>query len=341
MLARGDEVAVVVAELDVGGEDGIIFLANARLSSPDTVRMVLSAKDRFTDALNALNTGRVFRYIKKPCPPEELARFLVRGVQHYRELVKDRRAMRNSLVGSVKALVDILDLVNPEAMGCSKRIRCRVMEAGKALDVTPLWRLELAVTLSHIGCVALPGEILEKMERGEDLNPEEMQIFGLHPRIAANLLTNIDQMTSVAEIIRQQRMPLHKDQPLEARIIKVALDLDRMEHKGADADEILRLMRKKKDSYDPAVVETMLRISAMNSPSTVLQFGVEALEEGMVMAVDLVNKDGVKLLLRGQPLSKASLVRVQAFSEALGIIEPVLVEANGGATGECGCAEGA
>lgn len=329
MLAGDEEVAVVVADLDVGGGDGIVFLTKARLSSPDTVRMVYSARDAFADALNALNTGRVLRYIKKPCPAEEMTRFLVRGVQFHQESVKERKAMRRSLVGSVKALVDILDLVNPEAMGLSRRIRKGVLETGRAMGVKPLWRLELAVILSHIGCVTLPGEILEKMEEGRKLTPEEQSMFSMHPRIAADLLANIDQMGDVAEIVRRQRMGLHDGQPVEARIIKVALDLDRLVHKGGDPSEMLRRMRKKESTYDIEVVDAMLGVTTSNGDSSVVELPVEELEAGMVLADDLVNKDGSKLLLRGQSISKASLVRLQSFQEALGIIHPVSILTGG------------
>lgn len=326
-LARGGEVAVVVVDLDVRGEDGIVFLSNARLTSPDTVRIVYSSRTRFADALNALNTARVFRYVRKPCPSGEMARFLVRAVQYHTERLKEQQALRKSLVGSIKALVDILNLVNPEAMSRSRRIWKRVMETGRALHVRPLWRLELAVTLSHLGCVAIPQEILEKLSLGEDLEPEEQQIFGMHPRIAANLLDNIDQMGPVAEIVRRQRMALHKEQPIEARIIKAAQDLDSLEQKGASAEDILEHMREQKDVYDQGVIDALFRIQAMHAASGVLQLGVGELEEGMVMAADLVNAEETRLLLRGQVLTGVSLSRLKAFAGDLKVVEPILVEA--------------
>ncbi|WP_461210553.1 HD domain-containing phosphohydrolase [Desulfocurvus sp. DL9XJH121] len=327
VLARRKDVAVVISDLDVGGGDGIVFLANARLSSPDTVRMVFTARNKFTDALNSLNTARAFLFIKKPCPPVELARFLFRGVQFHTESIKEQRAVRKSLVGSVKALVDILHLVNPGAMQLSRRIWKRVMEVGKALGVKPLWRLELAVTLSHLGCVGMPVDLLEKMEKGLTLTLEEQQVFGMHPHVAANLLANIDQMEPVAEIVRQQRMPLHESQPVEARIIHVALDQAQMEAEGASPEEIQAMLRERAGTYDPEVLRVMLDMVKPETPASQLGLKVAELHAGMVMAVDLVNKDGTVLLPRGMTLSKPSLMRLQAFPEELGLVEPVLVEA--------------
>jgi len=324
------EIAVLVTELYIGGEDPFVFLANCYRDHPEAVRVVLTGRSEFTDALNALNTGRAFRYVKKPCPPEELLKVLAKSVRRHVRKTRELKATRNTLIGSVKAMVDILDLVNPEAMGLSKRIRNRVLDTGRALGIKPLWQLDLAVSLSHIGCVALPGEILEKIDQGKALSPEEQQIFGMHPRIAANLLANIDQMSRIAEIIRNQLMPQHEKQPLESRIIKAALDLDRMIKKGADTLTVLKHMRAKDRIYDPKVVEAMLALESgaahlTQTETAVREICIGELRQGMVMAEDIVNHEGTKLLLRGQAVSKASLVRLQAFAVALGVLEPLRV----------------
>lgn len=319
--------AVVITELGLNGENGIAFLSFVRKNFPKTVRIVMSASTKFSDIYEALNTAQVFRYISKPCPPEDLARIIGQGNLQYETGFEKQQAMHKALLGSVNALVDILDLVNPEAMGLSKRIRDRVMNTAKTLGVKSLWQVELAVLLSHVGCVALPSEILEKMDRGEKLSPEERQIFGMHPSIAANLLANIDQMSHVADVIRWQLHACEPDQPIESRIIKVALDLDRLERKGLDTIEILNKMASRANAYDPKVLETMRSLLAPPKAKETRELSPEELEEGMIMAKDLVNKDGTKLLLRGQPISKASLFRLKAFHVALGITDPIEVQA--------------
>ncbi|MBI9078269.1 MAG: response regulator [Pseudodesulfovibrio sp.] len=325
ILKSDEQCGLLISELGLNNEDGITFLRTIRKFYPKTIRMVMTASTTFSDAFDALNSAQASRFIQKPCPADTLTKIIIHGMQLYEEALQKQQAMRKALLGSVNALVDILDLVNPEAMGFSKRIRNRVMKTGKALGIKRLWQLELAVMLSHIGCVALPSEIMEKMDQGKKLSPEEQQIFGMHPSIASNLLANIDQMSTVAEIISHQHDFLTPDQPLESRIIKIALDLDRLERKGNTPLAILDKMRTKPKAYDPKVVETMAKLLANRNTKSVYQLNIEELKEGMIMAKDMINKDGVKLLLRGQPISKASLIRLKAFHIALGIIEPIHV----------------
>jgi response regulator RpfG family c-di-GMP phosphodiesterase len=318
-------VAVVVLELGLDGAAAFALLEEMQQHSPSTVRMVLTASGVLADAVAAINRGRVWRYVARPCPLKELAGPLAAALRAHAADVQERKGARQRLLGGVKILVDIMELVTPEALDYSRRIRERVLATGRLLGVQPMSRLELAVTLSHVGCLALPGEIVTKMNTGQPLSPEEQQIFGMHPSIAANLLNNIDTLVPVARIIRHQSAPLHDGQPLESRIIKIALDVDRLENRGADAVKILESMRGKAKAYDQTVVDAMLRVTRKAEPVPVRKVGLAELREGMVMAEDLVNAEGVKLLLRGQRLSAASLARLAAFPKALGLREPILV----------------
>lgn len=325
ILKKTPQCCLVISELNLDKRDGVAFLRQIRQKFPKIVRMVMTDRSEFSEACEALNIAEVFQIIPKPCPPETLTKAIGKGVKKFEEAREQQQAMRTTLLGSVKALVDIVDMVSPEAMGFAKRIRDLVAKTGKALGYKPLWQLDLAVMLSHIGCVALPDEVIYKMDSGEALTPEEKQIFGMHPEITSTLLANISQMAPVAEIIRHQHDPLNTKQPLGSRIIKVALDLDRLERMGKDPLTILDKMSTKGKLYDPQVVKTMVKLLTPADLGAVSQLSVEELEEGMVMAKDLVNKDGSKLLLRGQPISKASLIRLKAFHIALGIMDPIHV----------------
>ncbi len=326
-LESADECCLIIAELGLDNQNGITFLNRVRKDFPKTVRMVMTAHNDFSDVYDALNTAEAYRFIKKPCPPDALAKLIRKGLRKYKSDKEKQQAMRKALLGSVKAMVDILDMVNPEAMGFATRIRKRVIKTGRTLKFRPLWQLELAVQLSHIGCVALPSEVLMKVDTGDKLSPEEEKLFGMHPQIASNLLANINQMAPVAEIVRQQHDFLNGDQPLGSRIIKVALDLDRLERAGNNPLTILDSMAAEETKYDLQVVEAMRTFICPTEDNPISKLDVGELHEGMVIAKDLVNNDGTKLLLRGQSISKASLARLKTFHRLLGITAPIHVTA--------------
>ncbi len=83
MLVSGP-FAVVVSDLNMDGMDGLTFLRKVREASPDTVCVMLTGYADLDVAVEALNTGRIFRFLTKPCPKEVLTETIQEGIEQYK-----------------------------------------------------------------------------------------------------------------------------------------------------------------------------------------------------------------------------------------------------------------
>ena len=326
LLAGNDEYMAVLAGLNLSGMNGLKLLAEVRREHPKLMRLLITADTNFKTAANAVNMGHISRLLPRPCPPKALKAAIKDAVQKYRKGQAENEAMKDTLLGTVRMLVDILELVQPDAVMRSKRIRRRAQRICTALKAMPAQLMDMVVLLSNIGCVALPPELLEQMEAGGRPSKEDMQIFYTHPSIAAALLKNVPRMDKVAEIIRHQNTPVSQDPPLGARILKACIDMDRMELTGASQEKAVEFMASKPGIYDARVVEIMKRHMEESKKVECHGLTVADLEPGMVMQRDMVTRKGAILLPKGETLSEASHLRLQAFSDLLNIVEPICVE---------------
>jgi PAS domain S-box-containing protein len=76
--------AVVVSDLRMAGMDGLTFLRQVRKLSPDTVCVMLTGFGDLAVAVGAVNEGRIFRFLTKPCPGDVLLEALNESLEHYR-----------------------------------------------------------------------------------------------------------------------------------------------------------------------------------------------------------------------------------------------------------------
>jgi serine phosphatase RsbU (regulator of sigma subunit) len=83
IAARGP-FAVVVTDYCMPEMNGIEFLARVRKAAPDTVRMLLTGSADLHAAIEAVNQGNIFRFLTKPCSPEQLIEALNASIRHYR-----------------------------------------------------------------------------------------------------------------------------------------------------------------------------------------------------------------------------------------------------------------
>ena len=331
VLDAEDDYMAVLAGLNLSGMDGLKLLAEVRREHPRLMRLLITADTNFKTAANAVNMGHISRLLPRPCPPKALKAAIKEAVQKYRKGQAENEAMKDTLFGTVRMLVDILELVQPDAVMRSKRIRRRAQRVCTALKAMPAQLMDMVVLLSNIGCVALPPEILEKMESGKRPSKEDMQIFYTHPSIAAALLENVPRMDKVAEIIRHQNTPVSQNPPMGARILKACIDMDRMELTGASPEKAVDFMASKPKIYDAKVVDVLKRHLEASKKIECHGLNVADLEPGMVMQRDMVTSKGAILLPKGETLSEASHLRLQAFSDLLKVVEPVCVEPPAGA----------
>jgi two-component system probable response regulator PhcQ len=72
LKAHGAEIAVLVCDQRMPGERGNELLRHARDYYPAIVRMLTTAYSELGDAIEAINTGEIYRYINKPWELESL-----------------------------------------------------------------------------------------------------------------------------------------------------------------------------------------------------------------------------------------------------------------------------
>lgn len=314
---------VVISDMALKGMDGRAFLAAVNKKHPSISRIAVTDTPDFEQAAQLVNATDISWLLTKTCAPKELLTAVTDSVNRHRKDKAESEATKDTLIGCVKMLVDIMELTHPEAVSKSKRILRRAQQVNRVLKAMPPQFMDMVVLLSNIGCVGLSPVLLKKIEKGTDVTKEDMKTFRTHPGIAARLLENIPRMGKIAEIILHQHTPCSQKPPLAARILKVCIDLDQFKTKGASSEKALAHMHKRPETYDHTVVEAMMRLQTDAKKSQCPPISVADLQPGMIMQQDMVTEDGTVLLHKGDALSEVSHMRVQTFSDLLKIKAPI------------------
>ena len=114
-IRKDGPFAVVLSDMRMPEMDGIQFICAVRQLAPDTVCMMLTGNSDQETAMNAVNRGQIFRFLTKPCPQEDLFAALEAGIKQYRLITAEKELLQKTLTGSIRALVDVLGLVNPKS----------------------------------------------------------------------------------------------------------------------------------------------------------------------------------------------------------------------------------
>ncbi|HEY7898631.1 MAG TPA: HD domain-containing phosphohydrolase [Gemmatimonadaceae bacterium] len=336
--------AVVVSDLVMPGIDGVSLLSRAREICPDTVRILLTGHAQVDGAIGAVNDGAVFRFLTKPCSATALITTITAAAEHYRLALSERVLLEQTLHGAVKAITDILTLVNPSAFARGTRLKRSVNDVAEALGVTNQWEVEIAALLSQLGAVSLPAELVEKLHVGHDLDPDEQRLVDGIPAMAASFIGEIPRLEEVVQILLFQSTAFDgrgsprpgvrgTSIPLGARILKVATDLDWLQSSGMTSRVALWTLNSRPDTYDPKVLEAFkTSIERATSPVRVRYVRLGDVQPGMIFARDVLTPTGLLMAARGQEVGRALTERLRhSWSGSLLDQEVLMMEPAAGA----------
>jgi response regulator RpfG family c-di-GMP phosphodiesterase len=331
VLREQGPFAVVVSDMRMPEMNGAEFLEQARKVSPDTVRVLLTGYSDAKAAEDAVNLGRIFRFLTKPCPGEVLEPALEEAVNRYRVLRAEKDVLEQTLRGAVEVLVETLALVNPGAFSRANRVGRMVRRFAQSFPELDAWELEVAAMLSQIGLVTLPAEVVELWLSGGQLTIAHKQLIKAYPGIGADLVERVPRFENVAEIIRRHDTPLDRAErpeeiPQGARVLKALCDYDALCFNGKEPDEALAEMRHNVTRYDPAVLEKLAAASAgLRARLIVRRLRAKELSPGMVLHEPVRTKHGVVVAHDGGEVTVALVARLRNFAAFGNLHEPIAV----------------
>jgi len=98
LISVAGPFSVVVSDMRMPGMNGAEFLAAVREKAPNTVRMLLTGHADLDTAIDAVNRGRIFRFLSKPCPKEVLVEAINEGIVQYRAAEAEKELAEKSKI---------------------------------------------------------------------------------------------------------------------------------------------------------------------------------------------------------------------------------------------------
>ncbi|ADW17467.1 response regulator receiver protein [Desulfobulbus propionicus DSM 2032] len=335
LLEEEGPFAVIVTDMRMPGMTGVELLARTKDLYPDMVRLMLTGHADQETAMEAVNSGQIFRFLTKPCPQATFVISLALALRQHRLIVAEKELLQKTLKGSIHVLSELLGVANPLAFSAGLRIRDYVVRIAQELHLPQIWQCEIAALMSQIGCITLPPDILNKVYAGAKMSAEESEMFNNHPLVGASLLEKIPRLEHVTKMIclQQKRYDaytaeLMKTIPEEvavgAQILKAVIDYDRHLARGMSRGEAIGQLRKTTGVYHPAVLSLLTSLK-LEDQRPVLSLAANQVGVGMVAMDDILTKSKVLIIPKGLTLTWAMVQGLQNFSKKVGVVEPIRV----------------
>ena len=317
--------AVVVSDMRMPGMNGATLLQRVMSVYPAATRILLTGEPGRDAAIDAVNRAQIFRFLTKPCPPDQLRAAVEAGVMQHRLINAERSILKDTLIGCIKALVDVLAITNPVAFGRASRLKRLAIEFATTLGCTDYWQLEAAAMLSQLGYLSLPAPLVEKLYYGEQITPEEKTLASAVPDVAMELLENIPRLEPVIQILAalngsDEAIARLGDGTigLGTRILGLVLEYDTLIAQGHSVDVAIQTLRRRASRFTRELIEQFGRhVGAGSGNDEARELALKAVQPGMVIMQDVRTHLGTLLVPRGFEVTSLFLERIRNFGPEL------------------------
>jgi response regulator RpfG family c-di-GMP phosphodiesterase len=291
-----DPPVVIISDYMMPEMDGITFLKQARTRAPGAVRILCTAAEDFSVALQAVNSGEVYRIISKPwhqqellatvtqaaeaarlrCENERLTAEVQRQNGQLREInLKLEEMVRHRTQALLEGLIAALDYRDAETQWHSRRVSLYARRLAQQIGIREpeLTVIEHGALLHDIGKIGVRDRVLLKPG---PLSADEWTEMKRHPELGWALLQRVDYLRPASSIVLQ-----HQERwdgtgypaglrgeaiVVGARIFNIvdtldAITSDRPYRRARQlSDARAEVIRCRGTQFDPAIVDAFLSV---------------------------------------------------------------------------------
>src|SRR5919199_1597973 len=134
LLDKEGEMAVIISDQRMPQMNGTEFLSKTVDRFPETIRILLTGYTDVEDLVEAINSGKVFKYIAKPWNPENLKAVVQQAADTYRVLKKRTDELRRAL--RREELFNAVTTAIRESLDYGSMLQTVVTTLGQTFDAT-------------------------------------------------------------------------------------------------------------------------------------------------------------------------------------------------------------
>jgi response regulator RpfG family c-di-GMP phosphodiesterase len=323
-IADGKAFSVVFSDMLMPGMDGVQFI-EARKIAPDSVYLMLTGNQDLTTAMKAVNEGHVFRFLNKPCQMAEITAAIAAAQRQYDLVRTEKELLHRTFVGAIGVLSDVVESLQPNVAQQSGRVTTIMKSLESALELPERWEHRLASRLAFLGVALLPESQQSRFCTASAATTENVSLLNAIAGVSSRMIERIPRLETVAAIIERQSQVDGSlatggsgDEALIAQgatLVRIATLWSAMTASGLAHDAAIAELKTAFPRLDRNLAKALAELDEDLLSPAVMTVPVKGLQEGMVLAEDVISSNGALLLRKGRRLTSVIVEKLRLHAD--------------------------
>ena len=325
-IEEGGPFSVIFTDMRMPRMDGVEFAERAKSIAPESTFIMLTGNQDQVTAVNALNRGRVFRFLNKPCNSDDIRNAIEDGIRQYELVTSEKILLQKTFTGAVSVLTDVITASYADLSSFGQGIETKVEILQQAGDIDPRWEYKLAARLSPVGIALKSEDDRQKLMNSAQYDVESHRILGECLAVTAKMIRDIPRLNVVSDIclsaMSQTGSIAHRHPKTNGAIASVGGALLRMAHhwetlvrQGLNSEDCAKEVQAILPDTPHELREAIAYSDMSSGEDTEQMYEVyvmrSELESGMILADNVTGGDGGVLIRKGRRLNDQLVEKLQ------------------------------
>lgn len=321
-IAQGGEAAlqvcesngpfsVVVVDMQMPKMNGIQTIDLLRKQMPEAVFIMLTGNQDLSTAIQAVNDGRVFRFLNKPCTTAEISAAIDASQKQHNLLISEKELLNGTFVGAIKMMMDVIDMQEHQQIDTGRMGEALVDLAGR-LSIDLGWEEKVVARVFMLGIAMLDADESTKFLTLDVTTDEHKKLLRKVCTTSATLISRLPRLGWTAEVLKTipdaDRFDSSDDRKrVTAVLVRAIFYWNFLTNKGLSVDATIKVIESIIPNLNNRFVRELECLYDNHDALIMTKVLVERLEAGMIPCADITLQGSGKVASKGRPLTAATV----------------------------------
>jgi ActR/RegA family two-component response regulator len=311
VVQQHGDFSVVVCDMQMPKQNGIQTIAMLREKMPNAVFIMLTGNQDLTTAIQAVNDGRVFRFLNKPCQVAEISDAIQAAQQQHNLVIAEKELLSGTLTGAINLLTDVIEMQQERHVDTARMAEALV-DLATRMGLQTGWEEKVAARVFLVGIVMLDPEDSLKFASLDPTSAEHKALFARICKKSSSMLTRLPRLGFIVDLLKHvpkaERFEFGSGRiETGALLLRIVFYWNFLTNKGLCVEAATSVIQNIMPELSSRVIQCMQCLHDNHDAHMLTKLAIGKLRAGMIPYEDILLPAGGLALAKRRVLTEAMI----------------------------------
>ncbi len=319
LVQQQGDFSVVVVDMQMPKMNGIQTIAMLREKMPNAVFLMLTGNQDLTTAIQAVNDGRVFRFLTKPCQVFEISAAIQAAQQQHNLIIAEKELLSGTFAGAINLMTDVIEMQEDRHVDTG-RMSEALVDLADRMSIEIGWEEKVAARIFLVGIAMLGPEDSVKFGALDPATAEHKAMFARICKKSASMLARLPRLGWIVDLLKHVPNAERYESGCDridsgALLLRIVFYWNFLTNKGLCVEAATSVIENIMPELSSKMIQSMQCLHDNHDAHMLTKVAIGKLRPGMIPYENIENPRGGFAVAKGRVLTVAMVENLSQMTE--------------------------